>query len=362
MFRVFTAVLCAAASGIAYVSARQQPAFHVAADTVSVYATVLDQSGRLVTGLTANDFEVFDNGKKQALTVFASDLQPITIVIMLDRSGSMVRHFELVRKAAERFVGNLLEADRARVGSFSNRIQIDPVEFTDNRQALVRILRENLQEPGTTPLWNATAAAMTALAREPGRRVVLLFTDGHDTPGARGPNITFREVRDRSVAENIMVYGIGLSSGCGRPGVGQGWPRYQEQRRPGRWPPIQRPPIGRPPVGMPPRGPIGGGPVPGDVIGRNPTLPDPARATCLEAGPDPDLRELAHVGGGGYFELTNADDLETTFARVADELHQQYLLAFSPEVLDGKTHTIEVRVRQSHLVTRARTSYLADTE
>ena len=79
----------------------------------------------------------------------------------------------------------------------------------------------------------------------------------------------------------------------------------------------------------------------------------------MEAGPDPDLRELANVGGGGYFELTNTDDLATTFARVADELHQQYLLAFTPEKLDGQMHELEVRVKNPNLVARARQNYVA---
>ena len=65
------------------------------------------------------------------------------------------------------------------------------------------------------------------------------------------------------------------------------------------------------------------------------------------------------VSGGGYFELSNADDLGSTFARVADELHRQYLLAFEPAVADGKMHTIDVRLRQSGMTARARQSYLA---
>jgi VWFA-related protein len=360
MFRALSVLLCLAASGVALVSARQDLSFRAGTNTVSVYATVLDRAGRLVTGLTRDDFEVFDNGKRQALSLFANDLQPITIVIMLDRSGSMVRHFDLVRKAAEHFVGHLLEQDRARLGSFSTRVRIDPDEFTSDREELVEILRERLLEPGTTPLWNATSAAMTALANEPGRRVVLLFTDGFDTPDARGP-VTFKNVRDRSVAENIMVYGIGLANGCGRSIGGPFWPgqsRYLGQR-PGRIPGGRRPPVLLPPIidpiGRGPRGPFG-------EPGRAPSPPDPGRLTCVETEPDPDLRELAHVGGGGYFELTRADDLAATFARVADELHQQYLLAFTPADLDGKTHSIEVRLRQPNLVTRARKSYIASSK
>ena len=117
-------------------SAQQGPAFRSGSDTVSIYATVLDETGRLVPGLTIDDFEVYDNGKRQTVTVFANDPQPITIVIMLDRSRSMAENFDLVRKAAERFVSHIEPADRARIGSFSNRIEIDPVEFTSDQRPL----------------------------------------------------------------------------------------------------------------------------------------------------------------------------------------------------------------------------------
>src|SRR5204863_999907 len=95
-----------------------------------IYATVLDAAGRLVPNLTRDDFEVYDDGQKQEMTLFDNSLQPITIVIMLDRSGSMTRNFELVRHGAEQFVSRLLPDDRARLGSFANRIQLDPETFT----------------------------------------------------------------------------------------------------------------------------------------------------------------------------------------------------------------------------------------
>lgn len=357
MSRLLVAVLGCIAGGAVLVNARQEPEFRSGSDTVSIYATVLDQTGRLVPRLTLDDFEVYDNGVRQNVTVFANDPQPITIVIMLDRSRSMEDNFDLVRKAAERFVAHLEPADRARVGSFSNRIEIDPGEFTSDKAVLVDVLRTRLQPAGITPLWRATSLAMTALRNEPGRRVVLLFTDGHDTPDAQAPLIAFGEVRSRSVAENIMVYGIGFSSGCGR-GAGT-WtprtPRYQGRGRPGRVPPIF-PPIGsplprpRPPAFPPPTDtPRYPGGVPADRVA----------VACQEQGPDPELRQLANVGGGGYFELTNAADLAETFARVADELHQQYLLAFTPETLDGEVHELEVRVRNPNYTARARQSYVA---
>ena len=92
-------------------------------------------------------------------------------------------------------------------------------------------------------------------------------------------------------------------------------------------------------------------------------LPDPSdvpwTSGCSATGPDPNLRTLADRAGGGYFELKSTDNLASTFTRVADELHHQYLIAFAPQTLDGKVHTLEVRVRQSDLTVRGRRSYLA---
>ena len=77
----------------------QQPTFRSGASTVAVYATVTDASGRLVPNLTREDFEVYDNGKLQPLTLFAAETQPISIAIMLDRSGSMRENNVLVLTA-----------------------------------------------------------------------------------------------------------------------------------------------------------------------------------------------------------------------------------------------------------------------
>ena len=75
--------------------------------------------------------------------------------------------------------------------------------------------------------------------------------------------------------------------------------------------------------------------------------------------PDEGLPKIAAATGGGYFELTSARELASTFARVADELHHQYALGFAPEKLDGKMHDITVRLSRTDLVARARKRYLA---
>ena len=75
--------------------------------------------------------------------------------------------------------------------------------------------------------------------------------------------------------------------------------------------------------------------------------------------PDPDLARVAEETGGGYTEIRPSEDLGAAFARVADELHSQYLLGFAPPKRDGKVHEVEVRVGQRGLKPRAKKSYVA---
>lgn len=288
--------------------AQQQPTFKSGARSVAVYATVTERNGRLVPDLTRDDFEIKDNGKVRPISVFSSEVQPISVVMMLDRSGSMRGNFRLVEAAGEAFVRALLPTDKARIGSFAENIQIDPEEFTSDKQQLITILRTKLQEQGPTPLWNSVDAAIASLKSQDGRKVVLVFTDGADNPGAfTFNNMSFMDISRRAQQSDVMVYAIGLQSSG------------------------------------PPR--MGGGGFGGGFGGGN--------------RPDPGLPAIADETGGGYFELTRAEDLAATFARVADELHRQYLIGFEPEKLDGKMHKIEVKVKKPGLKVRARKEYHA---
>jgi len=300
---------------------RQQTPFKSGANTVAVYTTVTDSGGRLVPNLTKDDFEIQDNGKVQPITLFASEIQPITIVVMLDRSGSMKENFNLVASGAEEFVRKLLPADKARIGSFSLKIQIDPEDFTSSQPELIGVIRTALQPEGPTPLWNAVDKAMSALRSQQGRRVVLVFTDGVDSPmNFKTNNVSVMDVMDRATKEDMMVYAIGLESNL---------------------------PYGRRQAPLP-GGRTGGlGGFEGQSSGG------------MTQRPDPGLPRIAEETGGGYFELTRADDLSSTFARVADELHRQYALGFEPSKLDGKTHDLEVRVKTRGMKARARKSYAA---
>jgi VWFA-related protein len=123
-----------------------QQRIRVSTHTVPIYATVIDRDRRLVTDLDQEDFEVYDNGQLQTLTNFIKDVTPVTVVVMLDTSGSMTLYLDLVKQAAEQFVIRMLPDDKAKVGAFNDKIQILPRDepFTPDRDRLIRYLKGHL--------------------------------------------------------------------------------------------------------------------------------------------------------------------------------------------------------------------------
>jgi hypothetical protein len=71
------------------------------------------------------------------------------------------------------------------------------------------------------------------------------------------------------------------------------------------------------------------------------------------------LKKLSEETGGGFFLLKKQDELGPTFTRVAQELHSQYVLGFTPSTLDGKVHKLEVKIKKPGMTPRARKSYVA---
>jgi Ca-activated chloride channel homolog len=284
------------------VAAQQPPVFRAGTQTVSLFATVTDATGRLIPQLAKEDFEVLDNNKPQTVTLFVNDIQFIKVVVLLDESGSMVNNLDRVKDGAEQFLLRLLPQDRARIGSFEDKITVSP-EFTSDRDALIRFLQEKLQYGNGTRLWDAVDTGMSALSGLEGRRVVLVFTDGGDDPGP-GKHVKYDTVLKRAEAEGYMVYAIGFHSKC--------------------------------------------------RCGYN--------GRMIETDPDPSLKKIAAESGGGYFELKEGADLSSTFTRVAQELHSQYVIGFTPESRDGKLHALQVRVRRPGMTARTRKSYIASLD
>jgi Ca-activated chloride channel homolog len=291
-------VICSAlfAALFAAMVAAQQPTFKAGTRLVSMFATVTDAQGRLVPNLVKEDFDILDNDKPQPIVFFQDEIQPITVVVMLDTSGSMTASISLLKSAAEQFLLRLLPADKGRVGAFNDKIDLNS-RFTNDRDELISAAKD-LDYGNGTRLWDAVALALDELQGKDGRRVVLVFTDGDDTSS----RVRMGTVMDRARADDVMVYAIGLES------------RYfngQQQVR---------------------------------------------------SRPDGGLKKIAEETGGGYFELKNTADLAPTFTRVAQELHSQYVMGFSPTQLDGRVHKLTLKLKQPGMTARARRSYLADPE
>jgi Ca-activated chloride channel homolog len=193
-------------SGIVSVFAQQQPTFRSGTQVVSLFATVLDGQKRLVPNLIQDDFEILDNDKLQPIVFFDNDVQPITVVVMLDTSGSMTGSISLLKSAAEQFLLRLLPKDKGRVGAFNDKIQFS-ARFTGNRDELVSELKD-LDYGNGTRLWDAVAASLDELQGIEGRRVILIFTDGDDTQS----KARLGTVIERARADEVMVYSIGLES------------------------------------------------------------------------------------------------------------------------------------------------------
>jgi Ca-activated chloride channel family protein len=188
-------------------SAQQQPTFKSGTQIVSLFVTVADAEKRLVPDLTKDDFEVFDNDKSQPIVYFDNSIHPITVVVMLDTSGSMTGTIGLLRQAAEQFLIRLLPDDKGRVGAFNDKIQFSS-HFTNDRDQLVTDVKD-LDYGNGTRLWDAVGASLEELKGIDGRRVILVFTDGDDTESR---TMSLGKVIERARADEVMIYAIGLES------------------------------------------------------------------------------------------------------------------------------------------------------
>ena len=298
--------------GVLVGAGSQQPVFRGTGDAVRVFVTVTDRDGRLITTLARDDFEVRDEGKSQPITLFDNTPQPIRLIVLLDVSGSMEGNLPLLRAAAEQLFARLRPSDVARVGTFGHEITLSR-SFTHDPDELRMALPETIAADAPTPLWRAIDEALDAFGGEGETRpVILVLSDGKDSGpiGFRQRYVSQAEIIDRARRDDVMIYAIGMRSRGRRP---------------------MQPGIG----------------------------PGGLQAALTADLPDAGLALVAQETGGGYTEIRFGQELGAAFARVADELHSQYLLGFAPPKRDGKVHDIDVRVAQPGLKPRARKSYVA---
>jgi Ca-activated chloride channel homolog len=289
----------------------QSPTFRSAIDLVNLNVTVVGGNARAVTGLTQDQFEVFEDGVRQELQFFATADLAVDVILMLDTSGSMAASLPLVQQAAIRFVHALRPIDRASVMSVSNRLSVLQT-LTDDVAALEHAIGAT-KAGGRTLLYASIHTALTELQKvsrdnraAPRRQALVILSDGFDTSSA----FSFDELLNTVRRQAVPIYAIA--------------PRASKAVK------TQRE----------------------TVFGE----------TTHEQ--DFELRRLAtETGGRAFFPMT-IHELSGVYDDIANELAHQYALGYqsSNHALDGTFRRIALRVAIPGVKWRTRAGYLVDRE
>jgi Ca-activated chloride channel family protein len=279
---------------VAFVSA-EQGRFTSRADLVTVYASVRSR-GEPVWTLERGDFEVLVDGKKRDIVHFAREAQPLTVAVLLDRSGSYFKDSLWSPIAAKAFVAGLRPEDRASVSRLARDLQ----PLTGNPSDLFGAIDTPERDDGS-PIWSAVTRAIASLEPLTGRRAVLMFTDGGDTSMKAPPVMLAQRAQEAGVTLYLGMLDVPVSFR-----------------------------------------------MPADQFARN-NKPDQYREY---------VQRLVE-STGGRLVAARVNELEQLFKALTDEMRFQYLLGFQPDAFDGKFHRLRVRVPRHDLEVRAREGYLA---
>ena len=187
----------------------QDQAFRSRVDLVNVAATVTDRKGSLVAELTLDDFEIYEDGKKQTIRYFAAgegdgqSTPPMHLGLMLDISGSMGEDLSFTKTASIKFLNTLTDAVDITVVDFDTEVRA--ARYSQNEFArLIERIRQK-KASGMTALYDAIGLYLDGASAQDGRKIMLIYTDGGDTRSA----ISFHELMDLFKASDVTVYPIG---------------------------------------------------------------------------------------------------------------------------------------------------------
>jgi len=277
---------------------------------VTVPVVAMDRAGKFVPGLTKEDFSVYEEGVKQDITFFLSAEEPITVALMLDVSDSAESNLEKIKAAAIAFVDQLRPDDRVTALSFDGGLhQLTPI--TGDHDA-IRGAINSAQSGRGTLLYESLDFTLTKLLNPgPGRKAIILFTDGVDV----GSRITM-EKSMRTVEEaGIFIYSI----------------HYKHPQN----------------TTAPP-----------EMIFGAPTRQVSYKGDQRMANFY--LRGIAKSTGGGYYMAEGEKGMEKSFASIAEELRKRYDLGYYPTepAKPGQKVKIKVKAEKPNVAVRARDSYV----
>lgn len=177
--------------------------FRTRADVVEVYATVTDDKGRFVTDLAQQEFTVREDGVAQAISVFAAGNQPVSIALAIDRSWSMAgERLASAQRGGRELLLELDEQDRAMLVAIGSDVDV-PAPLTRDRRAVDTALQA-LDAWGSTALHDAIVTAFDAIEPAPGRRALVIVSDGVE----KGSRRTAADVLGRVRASDVLAYPV----------------------------------------------------------------------------------------------------------------------------------------------------------
>jgi VWFA-related protein len=290
---------------------------------VTVPVTVVDRYGHYVPELHKPDFKIFEDGIEQKITYFATTEQPITVVLVIDTSGSTQFRLEDIHNAAIGFVSKLKADDSVMVMSFDDRIEV-LCRPTSDREEITKAIRR-ARTGGGTRLYDAVDQIFNKQLRTiTGRKAVVLFTDGVDTSSHRASYDSTLRLAEESEAP---IYSVDYDTSGGNTIFTQGIPRN--------------------------RGTILSLPIPGQTGIPGTNTGDYKRAVAY-------LHALSNSTGGRFYSGDTMFGIGQAFTWIAEELSRQYSLGYYPRATTqtGQRRTIKVKLTQPELIAKARDSYI----
>ena len=303
---------------------------------VTVPVSVLDRDGRFISDLRREQFSVFENGVEQKLAYFESTEKPFTVALLLDTSGSTFFHLWEIKEAAINFAKQLRPQDRVLIVTFDRLVML-LTEATSDLKVVTEVIERNAITGFSTRLYDAIDLVIKArLNKIPGRKAIVLFTDGVDTASYQANfKSTLYEVEEL----DALIYPIQYDTtdfvaAQTRTNTTIVTTTIRSPYFPSRS--SSQEIYGTPPANGPG------------------TSPDDYKLA------DQFLHQLAQKSGGRLYEANDRTQLSDAFSKIAEELRHQYSLGYYPSTTlqSGERREIKVHVDQADVAVRARDSYV----
>ena len=176
-------------------------------EVVQIIATVTDSTGHFVTGLPKSSFHIDEDGKAQKISHFGAEDVPLELIVACDVSGSMTPAMPRLKKAVKEFLGAVPSRDQVTLLGFNDSIFALTRRAVDPAERIKAV--DRLAPWGATALYDVILKGVDMLGKQPGRRAMIVFSDGED----QGSHASISDVERRLQASDVTLYMIGQGRG-----------------------------------------------------------------------------------------------------------------------------------------------------